>query len=202
LALRLQSLLITINTTRTYKPCSVIADLHTFQFTVAHAVGFLVSTSRLPATDLNTETSSSNHTLSRHRTTSNSFSHLLRLISPIKSPISNPSYRLSLYRLRTDPTENPTYTVDEACLQLGCHARDVLLLSATVFYGDMFTGPLHSNGSIRHNMKITRPCALKAAIQCRTSRLSGTTNAFFKSVRFLIRLATGWTTERSGFESR
>jgi hypothetical protein len=40
---------------------SAIADLHTFQFTVAHALGFSVSTSRLLATDLNTETSTSNH---------------------------------------------------------------------------------------------------------------------------------------------
>jgi hypothetical protein len=40
---------------------SDIADLHTFQFTAAHAVGFQVFTSRLPATDLNTETRTSNH---------------------------------------------------------------------------------------------------------------------------------------------
>jgi hypothetical protein len=33
-----------------------IADLHTFQFTFAHELGFSVSTSRLLATDLNTET--------------------------------------------------------------------------------------------------------------------------------------------------
>jgi hypothetical protein len=35
--------------------------LHTFQFTGAHALGFSVSTSRLLATDLNTEISTSNH---------------------------------------------------------------------------------------------------------------------------------------------
>jgi hypothetical protein len=35
---------------------SAIADLHTFQFNVAHALGFSVSTSRLLATDFNTET--------------------------------------------------------------------------------------------------------------------------------------------------
>jgi hypothetical protein len=40
---------------------SAIADLHTFQFTVAHALGFSVFTSHLLATDLNTETSTSNH---------------------------------------------------------------------------------------------------------------------------------------------
>jgi hypothetical protein len=37
-----------------------ITDFHTFQSTVAHALGFSVSTSLL-ATDLNTETSTSNH---------------------------------------------------------------------------------------------------------------------------------------------
>jgi hypothetical protein len=36
---------------------SAIADLHSFQFTVAHALGFSVSTNRLLATDLHTETS-------------------------------------------------------------------------------------------------------------------------------------------------
>jgi hypothetical protein len=36
---------------------SAIADLHTFQFTVAHTLGFSVSTSRLLATDLRAETS-------------------------------------------------------------------------------------------------------------------------------------------------
>jgi hypothetical protein len=53
--------LITINTTRTYKPYSAIADLHTFQFTVVHSLRFSVFTSRLLATDLNTETITSNH---------------------------------------------------------------------------------------------------------------------------------------------
>jgi ABC-type uncharacterized transport system permease subunit len=40
---------------------SAIAALHTFQFTVAHALEFLVSTSRLLATDLNTENITSNY---------------------------------------------------------------------------------------------------------------------------------------------
>jgi hypothetical protein len=40
---------------------SAIANLHTFQFTVAHAQKFSVSASRLLATDLNTETITSNH---------------------------------------------------------------------------------------------------------------------------------------------
>jgi hypothetical protein len=44
-----------------YNQYSAIADLHTFQFTVAHALGFSVFTSRLVATDLNTNTVTSNH---------------------------------------------------------------------------------------------------------------------------------------------
>jgi hypothetical protein len=50
----LQILLITLK-------YSALAGLHTFQFTVAHALGFQVFTSRLLATDLNTENSTSNH---------------------------------------------------------------------------------------------------------------------------------------------
>jgi hypothetical protein len=40
---------------------SDIADLHTLRFTVAHALGLSVFTSRLLATDLNRETSTSKH---------------------------------------------------------------------------------------------------------------------------------------------
>jgi hypothetical protein len=50
----LQVLLITFK----YSP---IADLRNLQFAVAHASGFSLSTNRLLATDLNTETRTSNH---------------------------------------------------------------------------------------------------------------------------------------------
>jgi hypothetical protein len=50
----LQVLLITLK-------YSAIADLHNFQFTVAHVLDFSVSTRRLLAADLNTESSTSNH---------------------------------------------------------------------------------------------------------------------------------------------
>jgi hypothetical protein len=40
---------------------SAIANLHNFQFTFAHVLGLSVSISRLLATDLNTETSTSSH---------------------------------------------------------------------------------------------------------------------------------------------
>jgi hypothetical protein len=41
-----------IHTTQDYKQYSAIADLHTSQFTVTHALGFSVFTSRNLATDL------------------------------------------------------------------------------------------------------------------------------------------------------
>jgi hypothetical protein len=44
-----------------YNQYSAIADLHNFQFTVAHAIGFSVSTSRIRATGLDTGTITSNH---------------------------------------------------------------------------------------------------------------------------------------------
>jgi hypothetical protein len=40
--------------TLTYRQYSAIADIHIFQFTVVHALEFSPSTSRFPATDLNT----------------------------------------------------------------------------------------------------------------------------------------------------
>jgi hypothetical protein len=51
------STLVTVSLSHIYcRQYSVNADLHTLQFTVAHALGFSASTSRLLATDLNTET--------------------------------------------------------------------------------------------------------------------------------------------------
>jgi hypothetical protein len=44
-----------------YNQYSAITDLHTFQSTVAHALEFSVSSSRLLATDLNIEINPSNH---------------------------------------------------------------------------------------------------------------------------------------------
>jgi hypothetical protein len=43
-----------IHSTRNYKKYSAIAVLHTLQFTVTHALGFSVFTSRILATDLST----------------------------------------------------------------------------------------------------------------------------------------------------
>jgi hypothetical protein len=57
---------------------------------------------------------------------------------------SDTSYRLSLYRFRTDPTENAACIVEKACLPLCCTEIN-FLLSAMTCCGDIFTGPLLSN---------------------------------------------------------
>jgi hypothetical protein len=71
------SLLVTL----THRQYSAIADIHTFQFTVAHAIGFSPSTSRILATNFDTQTTTvsnskcytyirySIHTLNLHRAT-------------------------------------------------------------------------------------------------------------------------------------
>jgi hypothetical protein len=49
---------------RDYRQYSAIADLHTLQFAVTHALGFSVFTSRILATDFVSLTATSNYTLS------------------------------------------------------------------------------------------------------------------------------------------
>jgi hypothetical protein len=60
-----------------YSQYSAIADLHNLQFIAAHALGFLVFTSRILVTELKMiliVIKSSSHTLSLHRPSSNSSS--------------------------------------------------------------------------------------------------------------------------------
>jgi hypothetical protein len=52
---------VTVKITLNYNQYRTIADLPTFQFTVARALGFSVSTSRILARDVNAETITSNH---------------------------------------------------------------------------------------------------------------------------------------------
>jgi hypothetical protein len=47
--------------TLTHRQYSAIADTHTFQFTIAHALGFSLSTSRLLAMDFDTQTTTVSH---------------------------------------------------------------------------------------------------------------------------------------------
>jgi hypothetical protein len=61
------------------QPHSTVVDLRTLEFTVAHALGFYLSTSRLLATDLNAETITSNHWITHKRSLQITRSGLLQL---------------------------------------------------------------------------------------------------------------------------
>jgi hypothetical protein len=114
---------------------SAIVILHTFQFTVAHALGFSVFTSRILATDLsqshcnfNSHMKSSWHSLIH-------FLPFLQLAIP-KIRLHSTTVLCSFYYIspaehfynhfaRT-PRKTPTSIVKNACLQLRCLATDVL----------------------------------------------------------------------------
>jgi hypothetical protein len=81
-----------------YRQYSAIADLHTYQFTAAHALGFSVFTSYLLATDINTET----------RTIS--LSHTPQILQKIKVFKSHPPFS-SLYSQLLNPPWLSTLTL-------------------------------------------------------------------------------------------
>jgi hypothetical protein len=93
-------------TSLNYSQYSANADLHNCKFTVAHARGFSVSTSRLLATDLNTETNTANH-------------YEVFLVFLVQSPW-NLGTELKLRLLLT----HPAY---DSLLQLTAHSSSLLL---------------------------------------------------------------------------
>jgi hypothetical protein len=68
-----------------YSLCSVISHLHNLQSTVAHALGSSLSTSRLLATDLDTQTVTALH--SKYYTRRKSFSHISSLLTAMNFPL-------------------------------------------------------------------------------------------------------------------
>jgi hypothetical protein len=74
----------TLSLSPNYTYYSSISDLHNLQYTVTHALGFSVFTSRLLATDLNTETSAWNQKWSLH---------------DISSSITRMGWRRNVYRI-------------------------------------------------------------------------------------------------------
>jgi hypothetical protein len=140
-----------IHTVRDYRQYSAVTVLHTFQFTVAHALGFSVFTSCILATDLS---QSHCHFNSHMKSSWYSLIHFLpfllnhfRLTSPELDQIPIPSrllhFTLQLLfstssRLLTVPSYNssartprktPSSVVRNACLLVRYLTMDVLLLS-------------------------------------------------------------------------
>jgi hypothetical protein len=107
-----QSLLITNHTT-------LIADLHTFQFTAANALGFSVAISRILATDLKTETTTPNNyevflPIPKTRPSSLLAGHSTGTQLPdLQSKLLATG---SLYSFGSDPMESTPRVIKNACL--------------------------------------------------------------------------------------
>jgi hypothetical protein len=134
--------------------CSAIAILHTFQFTVAHTLGFSVFTSRIPATDIsqshcpfNTHMTSSWHSLipllpfsaASNSEDSTQFSSdyssvLLQLLNSqfqFPNSISLATNRLSLHSL-------VTYTIEIAMFTAPLPSNEYPSIVACTFVAEMF----------------------------------------------------------------
>jgi hypothetical protein len=120
-----------IHTTRDYREYNSVAVLHTFQFTIAHALGFSALTSCILATDL-----SQSHCNFKSHVKSSYHSFL-------------PYLQLPILKTRVDYSQLLFYTLlysvysECAVLQLSMNPME-----NTVFYCQecMFTCPLLSNG--------------------------------------------------------
>jgi hypothetical protein len=131
----------TLHTTRYYRQYGPLADLHTLQFTVTHALGFSVFTSRILATDFITVSLSLQITHEVIFSQPNSFLAII-LQLPTQFSSSAPSF---------------------ITRQAGVSKLDSILLNWTLLYNHfvrttqktqplycwegLFTAPLHSNGS-------------------------------------------------------
>jgi hypothetical protein len=149
LALWLQPLLITLK----YRKYSATADLHTFHFTVAHALGFSVFTS-LQAADLNTETSTV------------SLSHKLQILHIIKIFKSHAPFSSLYSQLLNPPGLSKVkvkvtlrLTVSQSVLVLspiwGSGPDIYYCLTVTVFFlwgalSDERTGPSFVRGEVKN----------------------------------------------------
>jgi hypothetical protein len=123
-----------------YNQYSAIADIHAFRFTVAHALGFSVFTSRPLATDLNTESSASNH-------------YEVFLPFLVQSPwnlgtelktlgLSLAASGLMFYSRGTDNAENTSHVIAKQCWDVtSLHLRR-----------SMFVEPLPGNALTCHNI--------------------------------------------------
>jgi hypothetical protein len=110
-----------------YNQYSGIVDLHSLEFTVAHALGISVSTSRLLATDLNTA------------------------LMPVKVKIKE-TLRLAVYRQSIRLGSRPLETHDQISFQLNTCGNSPYVSSSltsqsqsvTRFSGKVFIAPLPS----------------------------------------------------------
>jgi hypothetical protein len=156
--------------TLSYNQCSAIADLHIFQFTAAHALGLSVSTSRILATDLNTETITSNHYEVLSFSSSNTWTADFPELNPIlhfQSPWFLTLYFFvlislsdantpSLYRRGRDHIQNISFCCQNCCrgvLELCCLPLGTLLLRIRCLDSVYRAVAWQCFEQIRHNTK-------------------------------------------------
>jgi hypothetical protein len=104
---------------------SAIFDIDTFQFTVTHALGFSVFTSRILA-----YIKSSVHTLSLNRPASNSSTTNLPWLSPTENWLTRSAECLHYSSSARTPRKTPSSFVKGLCLQCRYLATDILLFRA------------------------------------------------------------------------
>jgi hypothetical protein len=136
---------------------SAIADLHTFQFTVTHALGFTVFTSRILATGLSqSHCNFKSHVMS-------SLNRLIPILLFLLNHLRMPSQELDpiLILAAWDPRyiasrrtqrKTPSSIVKEcACSSVAWQQTSC----CCVHGGNMFADPLPSNGYACHNINVT-----------------------------------------------
>jgi hypothetical protein len=162
--LDIDTLCTVLGTTGNY---STIADLHTLQLTVTHALGFSVFTSRILATDLwQSHCNFNSHMKSPFHSLIPLFLFLLyrlRLPSPVLDPILDKKALKRSYLSRYNHSKRTMKTTQPFCCREGSFTDpllDALLLRAYA-PEEIFTDPLPSNGAIRHNMYFWNVLKLK-----------------------------------------
>jgi hypothetical protein len=140
---------------------SSIADLHTLQFTVTHALGFSVFTSRILATDL----SQYHYRFKSHMKSSfhSLIPSLLCLLNHLglSSPELDPVLDNNSFKRACSSLYNHSERIMQKTQPLYCWEglfTDPLpnngrhIIARVRFLGNMFTESLSSNESIRHNI--------------------------------------------------
>jgi hypothetical protein len=156
-----------IHTTRDYRQYSAIAVLHTLEFTVPHALRFLVFTSRILATDLS---QSRWHFKSHMKTSYHSLTHFLPLFCDCQfrildtTTLSYCSLLLLLFKRHSlsvyDPSaRTPRKTPSSIIKDASVTDQWTTFYCRRTFRGNVFTQTSPSNRSTRHSIFVTH-CVL------------------------------------------
>jgi hypothetical protein len=156
-----------IHTTRNYRQYSAVAIVHSLQFTVTHALGFSVFTSRILATVssqshcevllsrpnsfLDISSQSPSTAISRTRPNSLPTSILYSFLALHFSPSSD---CVLLQLIGTDPTVNTVFYRHECMFAYPLPSNRRLIVPRVCFCGNVFSESLSSNRYTRHSIII------------------------------------------------